>query len=202
MRVRFPVPFPACAERRAPPAASALFPGFLTFPAFRQLIQRRTLFSLPKVPYAETGLPGLYTPHGLDLHLNKHHQAYVTNANKMVAGTPFENAELVDVIRDTAASQQHAGLYNQVGQIYNHNFFWETLAPQPAAPAPAVVDALTLHFGSVDKFKEAFTQHAMGHFGSGWVWLVDNDGQLEIENTPNAVTPIQDKGKTPLLVIE
>ena len=167
------------------------------------MIQRRSLFTLPKVAYVETGLPPAITPRALDFHYNKHQQTYVTNANKMVTGTPYESAPLESVVRDTASAKQHAGLHNQVSQIWNHSFFWECMTPAPAAPSEAVVDALTLHFGSVEKFQEKFSHNALAVFGSGWTWLIDNDGQLEITNTFNAGTPLTLGGKTtPLLTLD
>ena len=127
----------------------------------------------------------------------------MNNANKLVTGTPFESAELEQVIRDTATVKQHAGLFNQVAQIWNHSFFWECMTPDQAGPSKEVVDALNLHFGSVEKFKEKFSHNALAVFGSGWTWLVDNDGQLEITNTSNAGTPLTLGDKvTPLLTID
>ena len=107
------------------------------------------------------------------------------------------------MIRDTANVKQHAVLFNNVAQIWNHSFFWECMTPNATEPSAALADALTLHFGSVEKFKEKFSQNAIANFGSGWTWLIDNDGQLEIYNTSNAGTPLTlGSSVTPLLTID
>merc|ERR1712146_216129 len=101
----------------------------------------RSLFTLPELPYSlEKGLNPAISSQALDLHYNRHHLTYVNNANKLVSGTPYESMELEDVIRDTANKQEHAGLYNQVAQIWNHSSFWKCMAPSPAAPSQALKD--------------------------------------------------------------
>lgn len=162
----------------------------------------RSLFSLPNVPYAKTGLPPTITAEAMDYHLNKHHQTYVTNANKLVVGTPFESAPLEQVIKDTSTQKNYAVLFNNVAQIYNHSFFWSCMTAEKTAPSPELEAALKLHFGGVEQFKDKFSQSAMAVFGSGWTWLIANDGQLEITNTFNAGTPLTQAGLTPLLVLD
>ena len=99
--------------------------------------------------------------------------------------------------------KQFAVLFNNVAQIYNHSFFWECMSANKSKPSAALVEALNLHFGSVDKFKEKFSQNALAVFGSGWTWLVDNDGQLEIVSTFNAGTPLtMGPTVTPLLTLD
>lgn len=135
--------------------------------------------------------------------MNKHHQTYVNNANKLVVGTPWENTPLETAIMDTAPMKQYAVLFNNVAQIWNHSFFWDCMTPKKTAPSPKMLEALDLHFGGLEKFQEKFSQNALALFGSGWVWLCDNDGQLEIVPTFNAGTPItMGREVTPLLTID
>lgn len=104
----------------------------------------------------------------------------MNNANKLVTGTQFETGSLEQVIRDSAVNKAHAVVFNNTAQIWNHTFFWDGMSPSATKPSRALVDALTLHFGSVDQFVEKFSHHAVAAFGSGWTWLIDNDGQLEV----------------------
>ncbi len=133
----------------------------------------------------------------LDFHYGKHHQTYVDKANGLVAGTENENKSLEELIMSSSG-----GLFNNVAQIWNHSFFWNCLSPNTSAPSDSLAAALSEAFGSVEKFKEQFTNSAINNFGSGWTWLVKNAaGKLEIVNTSNAGNPMTD-GHTPLLTVD
>ncbi|MCL4132276.1 UNVERIFIED_CONTAM: hypothetical protein GTU68_055135 [Idotea baltica] len=156
-------------------------------------------FELPPLPYNRDALAPYISEETLDFHYGKHHQAYVTNLNKLVEGTENADKSLEDVIRSS-----DGGLFNNAAQVWNHTFYWNSLAPNAGgAPSGALGDAITTAFGSYDDFKEKFTASAAGNFGSGWTWLVKNAaGELEIVNTSNAGTVITDESLTPLMTCD
>eukprot|EP01091_Cochliopodium_minus_P001495 TRINITY_DN1135_c0_g1_i1.p1 TRINITY_DN1135_c0_g1~~TRINITY_DN1135_c0_g1_i1.p1 ORF type:complete len:238 (-),score=68.44 TRINITY_DN1135_c0_g1_i1:58-747(-) len=163
---------------------------------------KRNLFELPPLKYnINEGLKPVISPKALDLHYNKHHNAYVNNANRLATGTEYESKTLEEVIISTSKIRSQAVLFNNVAQIYNHTFFWESMKPNGSEPSEKMKALLGKHFGSFDKFKEQFSHNATAVFGSGWTWLVDNNGHLEITNTFNAGTPITND-LHPLLTID
>ena len=155
-------------------------------------------YELPALPYAKDALEPVISAETIDYHYGKHHQAYVTNLNNLVAGTDFEGASLEDIIR-----KADGAIFNNGAQVWNHTFYWNGLSPDGGGePAGALADAIVAAFGSFDGFKDTFAKAAVGNFGSGWTWLVKNaDGSLEIVNTSNAANPLRD-GQTPLLTID
>ena len=153
---------------------------------------------LPPLPFAKDALAPHISAETLDYHYGKHHAAYVTNLNKLVPGTEFENASLEDIIRKATG-----GLFNNGAQVWNHTFYWNCLSPKGGGePSGALADAITKYFGGWAPFKEKFSAAAVGQFGSGWAWLVRNpDGSLAIEATGNAANPLRD-GRKPLLTCD
>jgi Fe-Mn family superoxide dismutase len=132
-----------------------------------------------------------------EYHYGKHHQTYVNNLNNLITGTQFENSTLVEIVLGS-----EGGLFNNAAQVYNHDFFWQSLTPNQTAISSKVETALTQAFGSVEKFKEEFTAKAIGHFGSGWAWLVQDENKaLKVITTSNAANPLTDNLK-PLLVCD
>ena len=158
-------------------------------------------FTLPALPYDKTALAPHISANTFDFHYGKHHKAYVDKANELVKGTPLEGMALEAAV--IASRKQGVGpLFNNIGQIYNHNLFWLSMAPNGGGTAPApLLDKINAAFGSFDAFKEQFVNAGLGQFGSGWVWLVSNQGKLEIVKTTKAETPLTE-GKTPLLVCD
>lgn len=153
---------------------------------------------LPALPYARDALSPRISEETIDYHYGKHHQAYVTNLNKMIEGTEFADKSLEEIIRSSKG-----GVFNNAAQIWNHTFYWNSLTPNSAAPSGDLATAIDATFGSFDEFKAKFTASAAGNFGSGWTWLVKNaSGELEIVNTGNAGTPITEAGITPLLTVD
>ncbi|MGE8546850.1 MAG: superoxide dismutase [Fe] [Alcaligenes sp.] len=144
-------------------------------------------FTLPALPYELNALEPHISQETLEFHYGKHHQAYVTNLNNLVAGTEFENASLEDVVKKSSG-----GVFNNAAQVWNHTFYWNSLSPNGGgAPTGKVADAINAKWGSFDAFKDAFTKSAVGNFGSGWTWLVKKaDGSLDIVNTSNAGTTL------------
>jgi Fe-Mn family superoxide dismutase len=156
-------------------------------------------FTLPELPYAKDALAPHISAETLDFHHGKHHQAYVTKLNELVAAdASLAGKSLEDLIRSTSG-----GVFNQAAQVWNHTFYWHSLKPGGGgAPTGALAQAIDTTFGSFAAFKEKFTAAAIGQFGSGWAWLVRNgSGGLEITQSSNAGCPLTE-GKTPLLTCD
>ena len=155
-------------------------------------------FTLPELPYAKDALAPHISAETLDYHYGKHHQAYVNNLNKLIVDTDFANKSLEDIIKTSSG-----GIFNNAAQVWNHTFYWHCLTPKSTAePTGKLADAIKKDFGSIDKFKEQFTQTAATTFGSGWAWLVqDTEEKLTIISTSNAGTPMTE-GLTALLTCD
>jgi Fe-Mn family superoxide dismutase len=153
---------------------------------------------LPDLPYAENALEPHISAETLRFHYGKHHAAYVTNLNKLLAGTDLEGLPLEEVIR-----RSEGGLFNNAAQTFNHTFYWNCLTPNsPGGPSGPLASAIDQAFGSLDGFKEKFSQTAITTFGSGWAWLVKGpDGSLELLGTGNAGTPLT-MDRVPLLTCD
>jgi Fe-Mn family superoxide dismutase len=154
---------------------------------------------LPDLPYPKDALAPYMSAETLEYHHDKHHAAYVTNLNKLIPGTEFENLPLEEIIRKSSAGP----IFNNSAQVWNHTFFWNCLKPKGGGePGGALADAIRSAFGSFAQFKEKFSAAAVGQFGSGWAWLVRNaDGKLAVESTSNAMNPMKE-GKTALLTCD
>lgn len=161
-------------------------------------------FTLPALPYAHDALEPHIDTDTMKIHHGKHHQAYVDNLNKAIAGTPNEGKSLEELVK--AAGTISPAVRNNGGGHWNHTFFWESMAPNAGGqPTGALADAINSTFGSFDAFKEKFANAGMTHFGSGWAWLIKNDGKLEISSTPNQDNPLMDVAEvkgTPLLGVD
>lgn len=153
---------------------------------------------LPDLPYKMDALEPAISKETLEYHYGKHHQAYVTNLNKLIIGTKFEDLPLEEIIM-----KSDGGIFNNAAQVYNHTFYWNCLAPNAGGePEGKISEEITKAFGSFAIFKEKFSQTAATTFGSGWAWLVkDKDGKLEIISTSNAGNPMTE-GKKPLLTCD
>jgi superoxide dismutase, Fe-Mn family len=159
-------------------------------------------FELPPLPYPKTALEPHISANTFDFHHGRHHQAYVTNLNNLIKGSPMESQPLDEIIKSTYKDASKTGVFNNAAQVWNHTFFWHSMKPQGGgAPSGALAAAINRDCGGLDKLKEAFKAAAVGQFGSGWAWLVLDRGQLKIVATPNAVTPLAE-GQTPLLTID
>lgn len=158
-------------------------------------------FTLPALPYAHEALEPHFDTLTMQIHHGKHHQAYVDNLNKAIAGTEHENKSLEQLVAQAGAIS--AAVRNNGGGHWNHSFFWESLTPKGSgAPSGALAEAINSAFGSFDIFKEKFNNAGMTRFGSGWAWLILKDGKLEVTSTPNQDNPLMDVAEvkgTPLL---
>jgi Fe-Mn family superoxide dismutase len=161
------------------------------------------VFTLPALPYAQDALEPYISAKTMGFHYGKHHQAYVDNLNKFIAGTPWaDGRSLETVVAESAAKPDQAAVFNNSAQAWNHAFFWKCMKPGGGgAPSGRLMDMIGKSFGGVDKFKAAFQAAAVSQFGSGWAWLVQDGDQLKIVKTSNADTPIA-HGQTPLLTCD
>ena len=159
--------------------------------------------ALPDLPYAQDALAPVISAQTVSFHYGKHHQGYVAALNKLLAGTALTGKTLVEVIRATAGKPDQTAVFNNAAQIWNHTFYWQSLAPAGGGqPAGALLEAVKQSFGSVEACTAALSEAALKQFGSGWVWLVAEKGQLKVSKTPNAETPLTQTGVTPLLTID
>jgi superoxide dismutase, Fe-Mn family len=159
-------------------------------------------FVLPALPWAEGALEPHVSARTISFHYGKHHKTYVDNLNRLLAGTDLENQALDAIMKATVSDPARAGIFNNAAQVWNHTFFWNSMvAGGGGAPDGEVEQLLARDFGGYDKFAEQFKQAAVGRFGSGWAWLVQDNGHLAIANTANADTPLA-RGGHPLLTVD
>ena len=160
-------------------------------------------FELPELPYAYDALEPHIDKETMEIHHTKHHNTYVTKLNDAVKGTDLESKSIEDIIKnlDSVPEDKKTAVRNNGGGHLNHSLFWELLTPETKELSGELKDAIESKFGSVDKFKEEFEAAGAGRFGSGWAWLVVNNGELEIVSTPNQDNPVTD-GKAPILGVD
>lgn len=148
-------------------------------------------FSLTSLPYGRKDLQPFVSEQTIDFHYGKHHQAYVTNLNAIVTGTPNENKSLEELIMLSANNADLAGMFNNAAQVWNHTFFWNCMKPNGGGkPTGKIADLINTAFDSYEKFTEAFKQAALTQFGSGWAWLVQDGSTIKITKTANADLPM------------
>ena len=161
-------------------------------------------FTLPALPFAHDALEPHIDKLTMQIHHGKHHQAYVDNLNKAVAGTPNENKSLEDLV--SSAGSISPAVRNNGGGHWNHSFFWEILTPGGSSqPKEKVAQAITSAFSSFDAFKEKLNNAGMTRFGSGWAWLIVKDGKVSVTSTPNQDNPLMDVAEvkgTPILGVD
>jgi superoxide dismutase, Fe-Mn family len=158
-------------------------------------------FTVPPLPYDYDALASTIDVETMKLHHDKHHQAYVDNANKALDGTDLADASVEEVLRnlDQLPEDKRTAVRNNAGGHANHSFFWEIMGPQAGgSPSGELASAIDSAFGSFDSFKETFNQNGVTRFGSGWTWLVWNGTALEAYSTPNQDSPIL-QGHVPVL---
>lgn len=161
-------------------------------------------FETPDLPYAYNALEPHIDETTMKVHHDKHHVGYTTKLNNAVQGTEYENMDAEDLLRklNSLPESVRTAVRNNGGGHVNHALFWTVMSPNGGgAPSGALSQAIDAAFGSFDAFKEKFDAAAKGRFGSGWAWLVVNNGKLEITSTPNQDNPMTD-GKTPILGLD
>ena len=159
--------------------------------------------TLAPLPYADDALAPTVTAKTISFHYGKHHAGYVKTLNGLIAGTKYEGLSLEEIV----AASREAGdtaIFNNAAQIWNHDFYWRSLAPaeKGGEPSAELLAAIKASFGSLDACKAALADAAVKRFGSGWAWLLVKDGKLVVESTSNAETPCGKPGVKPLLVID
>ena len=161
------------------------------------------MFTLSILPFETTDLEPHISAKTLEFHHGKHHQAYIDNLNKLIAGTPMEKDSLEGLILKTAGREGKEAIYNNAAQAYNHDFFWKCLKPvSQEILIPVELKNAAIHsFGSWEKMIEEFKAAALAQFGSGWVWLVKEDYNIKKIKTANADTPLV-HGQHPLFTID
>jgi len=159
-------------------------------------------YTLPPLPYAENALEPVISARTIGFHYGKHHKAYMDNLNKLIAGTLFADTPLEDIIKSTAGQADKAAVFNNAAQFWNHSFYWRSLTPKGGGEPPAALkQKMEEAFGSVDACKKALADTTVSQFGSGWGWLVLDQGKLKIVKTGNADVPFTN-GIKPLLTID
>jgi superoxide dismutase, Fe-Mn family len=161
-------------------------------------------FQVPPLPYDYAALEPHIDEQTMRVHHDKHHQAYVDNANKALEGTEWAERPVEEVLQslDAIPEETRMAVRNNAGGHANHAFFWELMSPNGGGdPDGALADAIQSAFGGVEQLKEQVNDAGVKRFGSGWTWLVADGGSLEVTSTPNQDTPLSE-GKTPLLGID
>jgi Fe-Mn family superoxide dismutase len=161
-------------------------------------------YSVPSLTYAYDALEPHIDKLTMEIHHDKHHQAYVDKANAALAGTPLESASIEDVLKDLSQvpEDKRTAVRNNGGGHYNHSLFWESMSPNGGGePSGALADAIAQAFGSFSDFQAKLKETGVNQFGSGWSWLIHDGSGLAVVGTPNQDNPISD-GKTPLLGVD
>jgi len=155
---------------------------------------------LPTLKYELNALEPYISQETLEFHYGKHHKAYVDNLNNLIVGTEFENMSLEEIVKKSVSGP----VFNNAAQIWNHTFYFNGLTPNSTKkPSGILAEKIEAAFGSFESFVETFSKTAIGNFGSGWTWLVQNQsGNLEIVNTSNAGSILTHEDKTPLLTCD
>jgi len=165
--------------------------------------QLKAQFTLPDLPYGYDALEPVIDKETMTLHHGKHHAGYVSNLNAAVKGTALETKSLEQILG--SLKDASLAVRNNAGGHYNHSLFWKIMTPKNTEPSAALVKLINKDFGSLDTFKSAFADSAAKRFGSGWAWLIVQNGKLKISSTPNQDNPLMDvvseKG-TPILALD
>lgn len=157
-------------------------------------------FELPELPYAKTAFGEIISSQTFDYHHGKHHKAYVDKTNGMIADADLEGKSLSEVIR-AAKDKGNKGLFNNAAQVWNHSFYWLCLSPEQKSPSGELAARIDDDFGSHDEFLAKFKEEAVGHFASGWAWLVLDGDTLKITSLHDADSPVA-HGMKPLLTLD
>ena len=160
-------------------------------------------FRLASLPWDETALEPVISANTVAFHYHKHHQTYVDTLNKLVEKSRFADMKLEEIVRATAASgdAKEKKIFNNAAQVWNHDFYWRSLTPSKTAPGGRLAGAIASGFGDVSSLIAQLTEAGKEQFGSGWAWLVSEEGRLKVEKTTNAETPMA-RGINCLLAVD
>jgi superoxide dismutase, Fe-Mn family len=158
--------------------------------------------ALPPLPYPENALEPVISANTIGFHYGKHHKTYVDNLNKFVEGTDYAGMPLEEIVLGAYGKPEAKAIFNNAAQIWNHTFYWQCLSPKGGGEPPAALKTLIEDsFESVDACKKELAAKAVSQFGSGWAWLVLDNGKLSVTSTGNAEVPLT-SGLKPVLVID
>ncbi len=151
-------------------------------------------FELAPLPYSEDALVPVISAKTIGFHYGKHHKAYVDMLNRLVEGTRFADMKLEQIVRATfkASDGKEKKIFNNAGQVWNHDFYWRSLAPKGGRPSGHLKSAIERDFGGLEKLVSELAEAGKTQFGSGWAWLVSHGGKLSVRRTPNAENPMTD----------
>lgn len=149
-------------------------------------------FTLAPLPWAEAALEPVISSRTISFHYHKHHQTYVDTLNKLAEKTKFADMKLEQIVQATAGAEdeKEKKIFNNAGQVWNHDFYWRSLTPAKTEPSGKLASAIARDFGSTSDLIAKLVEAGTGQFGSGWAWLVSKDGKLSIAKTANAMTPM------------
>lgn len=157
------------------------------------------MIELPQLPYKRDALEPHISHRTIEFHYGQHHTAYVKNLNNLIEGSRYENMKLEEIIKNSEGT-----IFNNAAQVWNHTFYWRCMTPNKGImPQALLMEAINRDFGSFENFKYMFIKQAATLFGSGWLWLVqDNNGILSLLQTSNAETPLTNENLKPLLTCD
>lgn len=157
---------------------------------------------LPPLPFDQGALAPVISANTLSFHYGKHHKNYVDTLNKLIVGTEYADMPLEKIVKAAARQPDHSAIFNNAAQAWNHGFYWKSLKPKASSEPPlALKRMMEASFGGVEQCKKELSKAAVGQFGSGWAWLVQDGDKLKILKTPDAKTPVVD-GPKPLLTVD
>ncbi len=159
------------------------------------------MISFTRLPYKKNALDLVISENTLNFHYDKHHAAYVQKANELLENTYLKDKSLVEINKITAFDKDYTALFNNAAQVFNHEFYWQSLALN-SKPSDSLMLKIEADFSSFLALKEALVARGMAQFGSGWVWLILKNGVLQVISTANADTPIASEDEIPLLCID
>ena len=158
-------------------------------------------FTLPNLPYPEDALAPHISSQTMQFHHGKHHAGYINKLNSLIEGTSYEGKPLEHIIKESYGKDADKAIFNNAAQSWNHTVFWHSMSPNGGGQATDAAAEVMKELGGQDKFRDSFLAAATGQFGSGWAWLMLDDGKPKVTATPNAMTPIAE-GKIPLLTCD
>jgi superoxide dismutase, Fe-Mn family len=158
--------------------------------------------TLPPLPWADNALEPVISKNTISFHYGKHHQTYVDKLNELIGGTPEANMPLEDIVRSTVGDPKKVEILHNAQQTWNHTFYWNSLRPKGGGKPPREIEErIESSFGGYDAFKKAFAAAAVGQFGSGWAWLIAEEGKLKVVATPDG-EDLLPTSATPLLTLD
>ncbi len=161
------------------------------------------MFEMKLLPFEFSALDPYMSSKTFEFHYGKHYKAYIDKLNELIKDTPYADMPLEAIIKESYKHPEHKAIYNNAGQVWNHQFFWNSLSAEGATkPNAKVMTQIEEAFGSYDNFKKEFKAKAVAQFGSGWCWVVQKEGKIEIVSTANADSPISLDLGQPLVCVD